>query len=70
VIQRGPLTLTEIDTARIYSQVGRFEEAARHLERAFTADATCATFVTNSPSFAPYRDRPALRVLLEKYRRP
>ena len=72
VIERGPLTMTEIDTARAYSQVGRIKDAVPHLERAFAADATCAVFVEECPAFAPYRDDPALRALLNKYprRRP
>lgn len=69
VIERGPLVLTEIDTARIYSQVGRIKDAVPHLERAFAADATCAVFAEESPAFAPYRDDPALRALLNKYPR-
>ena len=69
VIERGPLILTEIDTARAYSQVGRIKDAVPHLERAFAADATCAIFVEESPAFAPHRDDPALRALLNKYPR-
>ena len=69
VIERGPLTMTEIDTARAYSQVGRIKDAVPHLERAFAADATCAVFVEECPAFAPYRDDPALRALLNKYPR-
>ena len=69
VIDRGPLTMTEIDTGRIYSQVGRVRDAVPHLERAFAADATCAVYVEESPAFAPYLDDPALRALLNKYPR-
>jgi predicted Zn-dependent protease len=69
VIERGSLTMTEIDTARIYSQVGRIKDAVPHLERAFVADATCAVFVEECPAFAAYRDDPALRALLNKYAR-
>jgi predicted Zn-dependent protease len=69
VIERGLLILTEIDTARAYSQAGRIKDAVPHLERAFAADASCAVFVEENPSFAPYRDDPALRALLNKYPR-
>ena len=69
VIERGPLTLTEIDTARIYSQVGRIKDAVPHLEHAFAADATCATFVEENTAFGPYRKDPALRALLNQYPR-
>jgi serine/threonine protein kinase/Flp pilus assembly protein TadD len=69
VIERGPLILTEIDTARAYSQVGRIKDAVPHLERAFAADATCAVFVEESVAFAPYRGDPAIRALLNKYPR-
>ena len=69
VIERGPLTMTEIDTARAYSQVGRIKDAVPHLQRAFSADATCAVFVEENPAFAPYRNDPALRALLNKYPR-
>ena len=69
VIERGPLTLTEIDTARIYSQVGRIKDAVPHLERAFSADATCAVFVEENAAFGPYRKDPALRALLNQYPR-
>ena len=68
-IERGPLILREIDTGRIYSQVGRIKDAVPHLERAFAADASCAVFVEENPSFAPFRDDPALRALLNKYPR-
>ena len=61
--------MTEIDTARAYSQVGRIKDAVPHLERAFAADATCAIFVEECPAFAPYRDNPAIRALLDKYLR-
>jgi len=40
-----------------------------YLERAFAADATCAIFVEECPAFAPYRDDPALRALLDQYPR-
>ena len=69
VIERGPLTLTEIDTARAYSQVGRIKDAVPHFERAFAADASCAVFVEECPAFAPYRGDPAFRALLDKYPR-
>ena len=69
VIERGPLTWTEIDTARSYSQVGRIKDAVPHLERALAADATCAVFVEESPAFATYRKDPALQALLNKYLR-
>jgi TolB-like protein len=69
VIARGPLILTEIDTGRAYSQVGRITEAVLHLERAFAADAACAAFVEDSPAFVTYRKDPSLRALLNKYLR-
>jgi tetratricopeptide (TPR) repeat protein len=69
VIERGPFTMTEIDTSRAYSQVGRIKDAVPHLERAFAADATCALYVEESPAFATYRKDPSLRALLNKYAR-
>jgi hypothetical protein len=41
-IERGPLILREIDTGRLYANVGRMTEAAAHLQRAFAVDASCA----------------------------
>jgi hypothetical protein len=35
VIERGPVALREIDTARLYGVIGDLRIAARHLERAF-----------------------------------
>jgi serine/threonine protein kinase/tetratricopeptide (TPR) repeat protein len=67
VIARGPLTLREIDTGRLYANVGRMTDAAAHLQRAFAFDASCAVFVDESPAFAAYRNEPVLRTLLWKY---
>jgi TolB-like protein len=67
VIERGPLILREIDTGRLYANVGRMTEAAAHLQRAFALDASCAAFVDESPAFAAYRNDPVLRTLLSTY---
>jgi tetratricopeptide (TPR) repeat protein len=67
VIAAGPVILREIDTGRIYAQVGRMKESTAHLQHAFELDPACATFVSWSPAFAPYRGDPALRDLLERY---
>jgi hypothetical protein len=67
IIARGPVTLREIDTGRMYAQVGRMKEAADHLQHAFTLDASCAAFVSQCPAFARYRGDPLLRAALSKY---
>jgi serine/threonine protein kinase/tetratricopeptide (TPR) repeat protein len=68
VIERGPVILREIDTARLYGILDDPRTAARHLERAFQADASCITFVTQSPAFAPFRNHPAIQDAMKKYR--
>ena len=67
VIEAGPAILREIDTGRLYAKVGRMEDAAQHLQRAFSLDPGCATFVRESGAFAPYRDHAAFRNLLSRY---
>jgi hypothetical protein len=37
------------------------------LQRGFESDAACAAFVAGSPAFAPYRQAPDLRALLNRY---
>jgi serine/threonine protein kinase/tetratricopeptide (TPR) repeat protein len=69
VIARGPVTLREIDTARVYAQAGHAKEAWAHLARAFAADASCVAFVADAPAFVTYRDNPGFRDVLAKYRR-
>jgi TolB-like protein/Tfp pilus assembly protein PilF/predicted Ser/Thr protein kinase len=67
IIERGPVVVREIDTARLYANVGRMQEAASHLEHAFALDSSCARFVAQNPQFAAYRDDPAVRPLLSRY---
>ncbi len=67
-IARGPAVLREIDTARLYGVKGDPHTAARHLERAFTADPSCVAFVAQSPPFAPFRDHPAIQAVMNKHR--
>jgi tetratricopeptide (TPR) repeat protein len=67
VIAAGPTILREIDTGRIYAQAGRIKESAEHLQHAFEQDPACATFVSWSPAFAPYREDPVLRDLIARY---
>ncbi len=69
-IERGPVTLREIDTARLYGMLGNPGTAARHLERAFQADASCVTFVAESAAFAPFRNHQAIQHVMSKYRVP
>jgi serine/threonine protein kinase/tetratricopeptide (TPR) repeat protein len=69
-IERGPITLREIDTARLYGVIGDLRMAARHLERAFKADPSCVTFVGRSPAFAVFREDPAIQDVMNKYRVP
>jgi TolB-like protein len=56
VIERGPQSLREIETALIYCGVGQFLEAAAHLRAALAVDPACATFVEHSPAFDTYRE--------------
>jgi predicted Zn-dependent protease len=56
VIERGPQSLREIETALIYCGVGQFQEAAAHLRAALAVDPACATFVEHSPAFDTYRE--------------
>jgi len=62
VIESGPAILREIDTGRIYAQVGRMRDAAAHLRHALALDASCAAFVSESPAFAKYRSVPSSRI--------
>ena len=68
-VERGPVTLREIDTARIYTVAGNPHVAALHLERAFRADSSCVAFVEQSPPFTQLRKYPAVKDLINKYRR-
>ena len=70
VIERGPVILRSIDTARLYGNIGEPATAARHLERAFRADPSCVTFVNQSPPFSAIRNHPALQALIRQYRVP
>jgi predicted Zn-dependent protease len=67
IIERGTVVVREIDTGRLYANVGRMQDAAAHLEHAFALDSSCARFVSQNPQFAAYRDDPALRSLLSRY---
>jgi serine/threonine-protein kinase len=67
IIERGVVVVRELDTARLYGNVGRMADAAAHLERAFALDASCARFVSQNPQFAAHRDDPAIRPLLSRY---
>jgi len=66
-IESGPVAHREIDTRRIYAEVGLTQQAADHLQHAFALDSSCAGFVAESPAFTPYLNEPALRVLLARY---
>ena len=67
IIERGAVVVREIDTGRLYANVGRMQDAAAHLEHAFALDSSCARFVAQNPEFAAYRDDPAIRSLLSRY---
>jgi hypothetical protein len=69
-IERGPVPLRSIDSARLYSILGEPLTAARHLERAFQADPSCVTFVNQSPPFARIRNHQAIQIMIAKYRAP
>jgi tetratricopeptide (TPR) repeat protein len=66
-ITGGPVIVREIDIGRIYAQVGRMNEAVGHLQHAFVLDSSCVAFVSENPSFAPYRKDPGIKALLSKY---
>jgi tetratricopeptide (TPR) repeat protein len=66
-IESGPVAHREIDTGRIYAEVGQAQQAAAHLQHAFELDSSCAGFVAESPEFRPYLNEPALRMLLARY---
>ena len=70
VIERGPVILRSIDTARLYGNIGEPATAARHLERAFQLDPSCVTFVNQSPPFSAIRNHPAIQAVIGKYRVP
>jgi len=61
---RGPRAMRELETALIYCQAGMFPTAAQHLAGARAAAPACAWFVRQSPSFALYRDHPAIASVL------
>jgi TolB-like protein len=67
-IERGPVILRSIDSARLYSILGEPLTAARHLERAFEADSACVSFVEQSPPFAQLRKHPVVKDVMNKYR--
>ena len=67
IVERGAVTVREIDTARLYANVGRMQDAATHLEHALALDSSCARFVSQNPQFAAYRDDPSFRSLLSRY---
>jgi tetratricopeptide (TPR) repeat protein len=67
IIQRGAVVVREIDTGRLYANVGRMQDAAAHLEHALALDSSCARFVAQNPHFAAYQDDPAIRSLLSRY---
>jgi hypothetical protein len=69
-VARGPETLREIDTARLYGVAGNPRMAALHLERAFRADSACVSFVEQSPPFTQLRKQPVVKDVIDKYRRP
>ena len=69
-IERGPITLRSIDTARLYGLIGDPRTAARHLERAFRSDPSCVAFIAQSPAFAPFRNHPAIQDVISKHRVP
>jgi tetratricopeptide (TPR) repeat protein len=69
-VARGPVTLREIDTARLYGVVGNPRMSAIHLDRAFRADATCAAYVQQSPVFATLRSHVPIQDVIGKYRAP
>ena len=62
--------MREIDTARVYGLTNDFRTAARHLDRAFTADSSCVAFVDQSPAFAPFKHAPAIQEVINKHRVP
>jgi len=66
-IEAGPVNVREIDTARIYAQVGRMKDAVDHLQHAFALDSSCAVFVSENPVFAVYKNDPNLKALLTQY---
>ena len=63
IIERGAVIVREIDTGRLYANVGRLQDAAVHLEHAFAMDPSCARCVAQNPEFAAYRDDPARSTL-------
>ena len=67
IVRKPPQELRAVDTARIYAQVGQTAAAVRHLERAFSIDASCAGFVNENAAFARYRSEPLVAALLQKY---
>lgn len=64
VIARGPRLSREIDTTRLYCQIGDFMTAAAHLRAACTADPACARFVEQCQAFAEYRGADAIAAAL------
>jgi serine/threonine protein kinase/TolB-like protein len=68
-VARNPVTLREIDTARLYGVAGNPRMAALHLERAFRADSSCVSFVEQSPPFTQLRKHPVVKDVIDKNRR-
>jgi serine/threonine protein kinase/tetratricopeptide (TPR) repeat protein len=64
VIARGPRAMRALDTALVYCQAGLFPAAAGYLATARAAAPSCALFASQSPSFAAYRDQPAIAAIL------
>jgi serine/threonine protein kinase len=67
-VARGPITLREIDSARLYGVLDRSLAATKHLERAFQADPSCTIFIEQSPPFARLRTLAVVRELIARHR--
>ena len=67
VIARGPRAMRALDTALIYCQAGLFPAAAEYLGTARGAAPSCGLFLRQSPSFAGYRDQPAIAGVLKDF---
>ena len=70
IIERGPVILRRLDTARLYGLINDPRTAARHLEHAFRGEPSCVMFIDQSPAFAAFRPHPAIQEVMNKYRVP
>ena len=69
-VAKGPVTLREIDTARLYGDADNPRMAAVHLDRLFRADPSCTAFIEQSPAFVELRKHAVIQDVIRRHRKP